>query len=194
MSLRSVRSITAVTVMLLSWLFTVEAREQRGVLFSAVSSAELPLDSPKPTSRGATTVRRRVVTMDLRRLRRARAVASELPRRPARIKAVSPHTSGRDAVSESDAILTLNLFDDVVVTGVVEQTAPTFFGGYSLSGRIVGKPHGTVTIVVNGKTVAGTVRTLGGTYRIRSLGGGRYAISEVKEPPLDCKVLKPESE
>ena len=48
MSLRSVRSITAVTVMLLSWLFTVEAREQRGVLFSAVSSAELPLDRSSP--------------------------------------------------------------------------------------------------------------------------------------------------
>ena len=48
--------------------------------------------------------------------------------------------------------------------------------------------------MVNGQTIAGAVRTLGGTYRIRSLGSGRYTISEVIEPPLDCEVLKPESE
>ena len=93
-----------------------------------------------------------------------------------------------------DATLTLNLFEDVVLTGIVERTAPTFSGGYSISGRLVGKPLGTLTIVVNGETVAGTVRTLGGAYRIRSVGGGRYTISEVKEPPLDCEVLEPESE
>ena len=93
-----------------------------------------------------------------------------------------------------DATLTLNLFEDVVVTGMVERTAPTFSGGYSISGRLVGKALGTLTIVVNGETIAGAVRTLGGTYRIRSLGSGRYTISEVIEPPLDCKVLEPESE
>ena len=93
-----------------------------------------------------------------------------------------------------EATLTLNLFEDVALTGIVERTAPTFSGGYSISGRLVGKPLGTLTIVVNGETVAGTVRTLGGTYRIRSVGGGQYTISEVKEPPLDCEVLEPESE
>ena len=93
-----------------------------------------------------------------------------------------------------DVTLTLNLFEDVIVTGMVERTAPTFSGGYSISGRLVGKALGTLTIVVNGQTIAGAVRTLGGTYRIRSLGSGRYTISEVIEPPLDCKVLKPESE
>ena len=194
MSSRSVRSVTAVTVMLMSWLLTVEAQEQRDGLFSAVNPAAAQPDSPKPTSHDAMTVRHRMVTMDLGRLRRAQASASAFPRRPARIKAVSPRTSGRDAVSESDAILTLNLFDDVLVTGVVEQTAPTFSGGYSLSGRLVGKPHGTLTLVVNGKTVAGTVRTLRGTYRIRSMGGRRYAISEVEEPPLKCRVGEPDSE
>ena len=76
----------------------------------------------------------------------------------------------------------------------MERTAPTFSGGYSVSGRLVGNSPGTLTIVVNGQTVAGAVRTLGGTYRIPSVGGGRYTISEVKEPPLDCEVLEPESE
>ena len=93
-----------------------------------------------------------------------------------------------------DATLTLNLFRDVVFTGIVEWTAPTFSGGYSISGRLAGKALGTLTLVVNGETVAGMVRALGGTYRIQSVGGGRYAIREVEEPPLDCQVLKPEAE
>jgi fermentation-respiration switch protein FrsA (DUF1100 family) len=86
----------------------------------------------------------------------------------------------------------LNLFEDVSFTGVVERTAATFSGGYSLSGRLVGEPLGSLTLVVNGETVAGTVRTLDGTYRIRSAGDGLYAISEVEEKPLDCEVLEPQ--
>ena len=94
----------------------------------------------------------------------------------------------------SEATLTLNLFEDVVLTGIVERTAPTFSGGYSISGRLVGDPPGTLTVVVNGETVAGSVRTLGGTYRIRSVGSGLYAISEIEEPPLNCGVEEPHSE
>ena len=91
----------------------------------------------------------------------------------------------------SNATLTLNLFEDVVLTGVVERTAPTFSGGYSISGRLLDEPLGALTIVVNGETVAGSIRTLGGTYRIRSVDGGHYVVSEVEEPPLRCEVLEP---
>ena len=90
--------------------------------------------------------------------------------------------------------LTLNLFDDVVVTGVVEQTAPTFSGGYSVAGHLVEEPLGTMTLVVNGETVVGTVRLVGETYQIRSVGDGLYAISEVEEPPLNCGVEGPHPE
>ena len=55
-------------------------------------------------------------------------------------------------------------------------------------------PLGTLTLVVNGETVVGTVRTLGETYHIRSVGDGLYAISEVEEPPLNCGVEGPHSE
>ena len=79
-------------------------------------------------------------------------------------------------------------------TGIVERTAPTFSGGYSLSGRLVGEPLGGLTLVVNGETVAGTVRTLGRTYQIRSVADGLYAISEVEPTPLECLVHEPESE
>ena len=76
----------------------------------------------------------------------------------------------------------------MVVTGRVERTAPTFSGGYAVAGHLVEEPLGTMTLVVNGETVAGTVRTLGGDVPY-SLGGRRlYAISEVEEPPLNCGV------
>ena len=94
--------------------------------------------------------------------------------------------------TEAPAVVTLNLFDDVVHEGLIEWTAPTFSGGYSISGRLADNPLGTVTLVVNGDVVAGTVRTLGGTYRIRSVGGGLYAVSELdpsKMPVLEEDVL-----
>ena len=186
------RFMAAVAVVLLGSLLTATVEGQGDGLFSEVGPAALRSRTRASASTDATTLRRRVVTMDLGRLQRARAAA--LSRQPVRTKAVSPGSGGRDAVPTPDVTLTLNLFEDVIVTGMVERTAPTFSGGYSISGRLVGKALGTLTIVVNGQTIAGAVRTLGGTYRIRSLGSGRYTISEVIEPPLDCEVLKPESE
>ena len=185
------RWMAAVTVVLLGLLLTATVQGQGKGLFSEVEPAAARTRASASTD--ATTRRRRVVTMDLERLRRARAAASVLPRPPVRTKAVSPPSGGRDAAPASDATLTLNLFEDVVFTAIVDSTAPTFSGGYSISGRLVGEPLGTLTLVVNGKVVAGTVRTLGGTYRIRSVGRGRYAISEVKEPPLNCRVAEPHS-
>ena len=51
-----------------------------------------------------------------------------------------------------------------------------------------------MTLVVNGETVAGTVRLPGETYHIRSMGEGLYAVSEVEEPPLNCEVEEPHFE
>ena len=194
MSWTGVRIVTVVSVFGLTWLAPPAVEAQRSGLFSAVNGASARLDSPAPASLDATTLRRRVVTIDFGMLTRARAAASVLPRPPVHTKAVSPRSGGRDRAPAPDATLTLNLFRDVVFTGIVDSTAPTFSGGYSLSGRLAGKALGTLTLVVNGKTVAGTVRTPGGTYRIRSAGDGLYAISQVEEPPLDCEVLKPEAE
>ena len=184
--------MAAVTVVVLGSLLTATVEGQGDGLFSEVEPVAVRTRTHPSASTDATTLRRRVVTMDLGRLQRARAVA--LSRQPVRTKAVSPGSGDRDAVPTPSATLTLNLFEDVVVTGIVERTAPTFSGGYSISGRLGGNSPGTLTIVVNGETIAGAVRTPGGTYRIRSVGGGRYSISEVKEPPLDCEVLEPESE
>ena len=189
MSWKSVRCITVVSVIGLTSLGLPAVEAQSSGLFSAVYRASVQLDLPVPASLGTTTLRSRVVMMDLDRLQRARAAA--LLRSPVQSKAVSPPSGDRDAVPALDRTLTLNLFEDAVFTGIVEHTAPTFSGGYSISGPLVEEPLGTLTVVVNGETVAGSVRTLRGTYKIRSVGSGHYVISEVEEPPLVDDVLEP---
>ena len=55
---------------------------------------------------------------------------------------------------------------------------------YVLSGRIEGVDPGTMTVVVNGTVVAGTIRTPRAVYRIRSEGGGVHVVSQIDESRL----------
>ena len=201
------RGFAIVTCLLLTVLLLPPIGVQAADLFTSVDET-LPQSEPVAAD---ITLRSRVVTIDFAQLQRVRAavapVSSTRPnrihssaraqsRQPVHLNAVTPHTDGDRALPEPGAILTFNLFDDVIVTGIVEQTAPTFSGGYSLAGHIVGEPLETITLVVNGETVAGTVRTLGGTYRIRSAGAGRYVINEVdlSQLPELCGVEEPGAE
>ena len=88
--------------------------------------------------------------------------------------------------------LRLNLFDDVVLTGIIERRTPTFSGGFALSGYLAGVAGGSVTLVVNGSVVAGTVRIPGATCRIRPAGSGRHAIVQIDPSQLlqGCTVVK----
>ena len=88
--------------------------------------------------------------------------------------------------------LRLNLFDDIVLTGIIERQTPTFSGGLALSGQLAGVPGGTVTLVVNGSVVAGSVRLPGATYRIRPDSTGRHTILQVDPSllPQGCIVVK----
>ena len=82
--------------------------------------------------------------------------------------------------------LVLNLFDDVVFTGIVEHVERTS-SGHALWGRLDGVELGTLTLVVNGSIVVGTVRTLDAVYSIRTAGDGTYVIRQIDEsslPPL----------
>ena len=144
-----------------------------------------PVNDPPPPAlaSAALTVRSRMVTLDLAQVQ---AAVAEPPGQAGQTKDAGSSTKSSDSVPAPGTTLTFNLFDDVVVTGLVERTAPTFSGGYSVAGHLVEEPLGTMTLVVNGKTVVGTVRLPGELYHIRSVGGGLYAISEVEEPPLDC--------
>lgn len=131
------------------------------------------------------TVRSRTATIDLGELERVRR---EVAGRATRVSEASRATDGGLVHSPAVPTLTLNLFDDAVLAVRVKWTEPTFSGGYALSGEIVGAPLGTMTLVVNGARVAGSVRSLDGTYRIGTVGRGLIAVSEVEEPPFECGV------
>ena len=164
-------SVTVLTALVLG-ATGGERAEAQARLFSPVSQEAPATRRPLPgvaQASGPATIRSRLVRIDLDRLAAAMALASR--------------------ESTPRARLTLNLFDDADVQAVVERTAPTWSGGYSLSGRIAGSAYGTVTLVVNGDVVAGSVRMPGATYRIRTAGGGLYDLAQV-----DLSTLPPEAE
>ncbi len=149
--------------MLAAVLAGADLHAQGGGLFLPV---ETPGDAdPAP---GVSVLRSRVVRIDFATLAAARLDAD------------------RETTSPT---LTLNLFDGVVFSGIVERTAPTVSGGYVLAGRLDGVELGTFTLVVNGEVVAGTVLTPQATYRIRSAGGSLHAIRQI-----DPATLPPEGE
>lgn len=132
------------------------------------------------------TLRSRVVKVDQARLGRARAAVAGLPRAHDRIEPSDERAIG--TARASGKLLDLNLFDDVSVTAIVARTEPTFSGGYSLSGSLLEDPRGSMTLVVNGDRVLGSVETGGLSYQFRSAGGGLHSIREVREAPLRCGV------
>ena len=89
------------------------------------------------------------------------------------------------------AALRLNLFDDLVLTGIIERRTPTYSGGTALTARLAGVPEGRMTLVVNGSVVAGAVRLPGAIYRIRPVGEGSHAILQVDPSllPWECEVV-----
>ena len=156
---------------LLVALAAAEAAAQPGGLFREVAPGGVGADPDLSTVSDAITLRRRLVAIDLGQLTPWADTAAAVPGwRPS-------------------GVLTLNLFDDASFTGLVESVAPTFSGGYSLSGPLAGVEMGTMTLVVNGEAVAGSVRTPAATYRIRPAGAGLHAVSEV-----DLSRLPPHGE
>lgn len=157
----AVASAAAILPIALGLIQVVPAAAQRPGLFTAVE--ELSSSADPHDVFDEATLRGRVATLDAARLAEARAGVSGVAAR---------------------ATLRLNLFDDVVVTGIMDRLAPTFSGGYALSGRVAATPSetasplGTVTLVVNGPIVVGSVLTSRGTYRIHPAGEGRVAIIE----------------
>ena len=98
-----------------------------------------------------------------------------------------------EAAREVNATLALNLFDEVLLSAIVERAAPTASGiGYALSGRITlatlsGRTtdgdFGGMTLLVYGENdgtmVTGTVNASIGTFTIRPIGNGVHSIREV---------------
>ena len=85
--------------------------------------------------------------------------------------------------AEALVVVQLNLFADVSLAAVVDRTGPTS-AGYWLAGSIEGQELGSLTLVANGDVIAGTVRTPGAIYAIRSLGGDVHVVREVDPAQL----------
>ena len=167
------RRATLAAVLLAATLVGEVAAQSTGLFTPVVPSptvaARISQTPPDPL-----TLRRRLITIDLGQLTPSTA-------------ALSSAAELLSAPSAPLGVLRLNLFDDAVFTGIVERTAPTFSGGHVLSGQLLGIEWGTLTLVVNGDVVAGTIRTPEATYRIRPAGTGLHAVSQIDPsqlPPL----------
>ena len=169
-----------VTMLLAAPLAGAEAGQQAGLFAAAEPAPAIPAARVSQIPPDSLAIRRRLVTIDLGQLTPSAAALPSLAGRPSAVALPSgQHAPGVE--------LKLNLFDDTVFTGIVERTAPTFSGGQSLSGRLVGVAGGTLTVVVNGDVVAGTVRTPEATYRIRPAENGLHTVSQIdlsRLPPL----------
>ena len=158
--------LTACAVAVLSWSSAAPGIATPGGLFSEV-------EGEPPPSPDIETLASRLVEIDFRQL--TRVIEPQVgPKDPAAGQTAAPQT------------LVLNLFGDVVFTGIVEHVEPTS-SGHALWGRLDRVELGTMTLVVNGSVVAGTVRTPDAAYTIRTAGGGAYVIRQIDEsslPPL----------
>lgn len=137
-------------------------------LFSTVEAVSASQRTTQAVAVDGDAVRSRTVAVDLGMLMRVRRSVEE--------------NSGMPVP------LLLNLFEDTELEATVESTAPTFSGGYSLAGRVAGDPLGRVHLIVNGQTVAGSVRTRSGVYNVLGVGNGVFAISEIvpASSPEEC--------
>ena len=186
----SPRSLVAGTFLLLALLLPPAVEGQPVALFT-------PVDEPPPAGPLAdTTLRSRAVDIDFAQLQDIQTALADSSSSSSSNALLAGDASPSVAVQSSNpapgTTLHLNLFDDTVVTGIIDHTTPAFSGGYAVTGRIVGDPLGTMALVINGETVSGTVRLSDGTYHIQSVGDGEYVISEVEETVECSSPITPE--
>ena len=89
--------------------------------------------------------------------------------------------------------LRLNLFDDAVFEAVITDTGPTSAGSW-LTGHLVGQELASLSLVVNGDLVVGTVRAPGGSYAIRWVGDGLHVVRDLDPaafPSLESDIRLP---
>lgn len=82
--------------------------------------------------------------------------------------------------------LTLNLFDDVVVTAVRDRLIDKVKGSSTWIGHVEGEPESEVFLTIRGQTMSGTIQVGDKTYEIESKGNNQHDITQVdpdKNPP-----------
>ena len=164
-------------------------------LWTVGASAQPDLFSDAARSPGALLEREDRVREPARAELDTTGTASGLPMRYVRVDIDRLAGISEDIAAQRTApTIALNLFEDTRFQAVFDEATPTLWG-HSLSGRLEGEPFGTVTLVVHGDIVAGTVRTPAATYAIRSVGVGVHVVEEVEPPTLDRNdaILPPPS-
>jgi hypothetical protein len=89
---------------------------------------------------------------------------------------------GRDGSpvgQEAGSTLTLNLFEDVVLTGVLERVEFNQSGGFTWFGHVEGVALSQVTLVVKDGLLVGNVVMPAVFYQVRLAGGGVHAVHEI---------------
>ncbi|MDE0350835.1 MAG: M12 family metallo-peptidase [Gammaproteobacteria bacterium] len=127
-------------------------------------AAPVDPDARWPEPGAVEALRSRPVAVDIARLTAARATLED--GQPARLR--------------------LNLFEDVALEAVIERTVDTRYG-WSLSGRIDGDAHGSVTLVIHGDILAGAVHSREGTYVIASRNGAVHTVQQITHD-FECEV------
>ncbi len=96
---------------------------------------------------------------------------------------------GSPVSQEAGSTLTLNLFEDVVLTGVLERVELNQSGGFTWLGHVEGVPLSQVTMVVKDGLLVGNVVMPAGFYQVRLAGNGVHAVHEI-----DPTAFPPEME
>lgn len=89
----------------------------------------------------------------------------------ARSSSIAVNWRAVDGSAVGDAV-TLALFDDRVVTAIIERRQETAPGSYVLSGRLLAPAAGTLTLAAHDSGLAGLVQIDVTTYRIRGAADG----------------------
>ena len=162
-----------VLLMTLALLLTATTSTTYGDGGAESNSLFSEVEGEPPPSAGVETIASRLVQIDFQQLDRV----TEPP------GVADPATADSPVEPQPPQKLLLNLFEGVVFTGIVRHVEPTS-GGYALWGGLEGVELGSMTLVVNGDVVAGTVRTPLAVYTIRTLGEGVYVIRQIDESTL----------
>jgi hypothetical protein len=105
-----------------------------------------------------------------RTVRRLRRVEVDFPR-------LFP--AGSRAAAGAAERLTLNLFPDACLVAVRARVTDLGPGRVQWEGRVPAASHGTVTLVIDGEVMVGTVRIDREVFEIRYLGDGVHAVAHI---------------
>jgi hypothetical protein len=95
--------------------------------------------------------------------------------------------------SEVGDEISLNLFDDVVYTAILEEKEPTLTNGYTWTGYLDGIQHSQVILIIGGDQVAGNITLPGAFYEIRYTGDGMHIVYQVDQSafPPEAEPIEP---